>query len=92
MAMAIHFEGLIRRGEVRDSADVARLGQLTRARVTQSMGLLHLAPDNREELLFLPRTIEGNDPVTERDLRVVAAAVGWKTQRGLRLKASPERG
>ncbi|MEX0678372.1 MAG: hypothetical protein WD063_14925 [Pirellulales bacterium] len=41
MALAIRFEGLIRVGAVADQADVARLGHVTRARVTQLMNLLH---------------------------------------------------
>ena len=31
MALAIRFDGLVRRGEVRDYADLARLGYVTRA-------------------------------------------------------------
>ncbi len=44
-ALAIRFEGLVRRGDLRDYADLARLGCVTRARITQIMNLLHLAPD-----------------------------------------------
>jgi hypothetical protein len=36
---------MIERGEVRDYADLARLGYVTRARLTQIMNLLLLAPD-----------------------------------------------
>jgi alkylated DNA nucleotide flippase Atl1 len=39
MALAIHFEDLIRQGVVTDYADLARLGHVTRARVTQIMNL-----------------------------------------------------
>ncbi len=45
---------LIREGVVTDYAELARLGHVTRARVTQIMNLLHLAPDIQETLLFLP--------------------------------------
>jgi hypothetical protein len=45
MALALRFEDLLRRGEVKDYADLARLGHVTRARVTQVMNLLMLAPD-----------------------------------------------
>jgi hypothetical protein len=81
MALAIRFEGLIREGEVRDLAGIARLGHVTRARVTQIMNLLHLAPDIQEALLNLPRVERGRDPVTERDLRPIAALVDWRKQR-----------
>src|SRR5215510_8373808 len=55
MALAIRFDELIRTGMVRDYAEFARLGHVTRARITQIMNLLHLAPDIQEHLLFLPR-------------------------------------
>lgn len=81
MALAIRFEQLIRDGEVRDLADVARLGHVTRARVTQIMNLLHLAPDIQEALLNLPRVESGRDPMTERDLRPVVGIIDWQKQR-----------
>lgn len=81
MALAIRFDQLIRDGEVRDLADIARLGHVTRARVTQIMNLLHLAPDIQESILFLPHVEQGRDPFTERDLRPVAALADWRKQR-----------
>ena len=45
MALAIKFQDMVDRGEVRDYADLARLGFVTRARLTQIMNLLLLAPD-----------------------------------------------
>ncbi|MBM4369614.1 MAG: hypothetical protein FJ102_25620 [Deltaproteobacteria bacterium] len=81
MALAIRFEQLIRDGEVRDLADIARLGHVTRARVTQIMNLLHLAPDIQEAILYLPRVESGRDRITERDLRPVAALPDWRKQR-----------
>lgn len=81
MALAIRFEGLIRDGEVADYAEIARLGHITRARVTQIMNLLHLAPDIQAAILSLPRTESGRDPITERDLRPIAAIVDWRKQR-----------
>jgi hypothetical protein len=35
MALALRFEGLLREGVVRDYAELARLGHVTRARVSQ---------------------------------------------------------
>lgn len=81
MALAVHFDGLVRRGGAPDYAALARLGQVTRARMSQIMDLLGLAPDIQEALLFLPRTQKGRDPVTERDLRPVAAEADWEHQR-----------
>ena len=51
MALAIKYEGLIRDGIVLDYADLARLGFVTRARMTQVMSLLNPAPDIQEEIL-----------------------------------------
>jgi hypothetical protein len=55
MALALRFEHLVQSGTVRHYAELARLGQVSRARVTQIMNLLHLAPDIQEAILFLPR-------------------------------------
>ena len=74
MALAIRFDRLIREDAVRDYADLARLGHVTRARVTQIMNLLNLAPDIQEEILFLPRMELGQAPVSERQIRHVIAA------------------
>jgi hypothetical protein len=81
MALAIKVNGLIREGVVRDYADLARLGYVTRARITQIMNLMNLAPDIQEEILFLPKTTTGRDPVSERNLRRVTAIVRWDRQR-----------
>jgi hypothetical protein len=64
IALAIHLDGLIRAGVVRDYADLARLGGVSRARITQIMNLLNLPARKREEILFL--TGAG---VTERGMR-----------------------
>ena len=83
MALALRFDRLIREGEVADQADLARLGNVTRARVTQIMNLLSLAPDIQEAILFLPRTVQGRDPIRERHLRPIAAEPDWGKQRQL---------
>jgi hypothetical protein len=83
MALAIRFEGLLAAGEVRDYADLARLGHVTRARVTQIMNLLNLAPDIQEELLFLPPVEAGRDTVKEWQVRPIAAKPVWAEQRKL---------
>lgn len=81
MALAVKFEGMLREGIVTGYADLARLGLVTRGRMTQIMGLLHLAPDIQEEILFLPKTMAGRDPVSERSLRVITSMVRWDQQR-----------
>jgi hypothetical protein len=83
MALTIKLGDDLLSGKLRDYADVARLGRITRARATQIMNLQHLAPDIQEAVLFLPRTFAGRDAVTEHDLRAVATAPGWDEQRRL---------
>ena len=68
MALAIHFDQLIREGKVKDYAELARLGQVTRARVTQIIGLLRLGPGIHENILSLPDTPH-RPPISERMLR-----------------------
>jgi hypothetical protein len=81
MALAIRFDHLIRTGQVEDYADLARLGNVSRARITQIMNLLNLAPDIQENLLFLPNTIRGRDLQTERELRMAVSEFNWYNQR-----------
>jgi hypothetical protein len=65
------------RGNVRDPAEVARRLGLTRARVTQLLGLTLLAPDIQERILFA-ESVDGLETTCERTLRAVARAVSWK--------------
>ena len=44
LALAHHFEELVRSGEVNDYAHLARLGRVSRARISQILKLLTLAP------------------------------------------------
>jgi len=81
MALAIRFEELVRSGEVGDYAELARLGHVTRARVTQIMNLLNLAPDLQETLLFLTPTKVGRDAIKEWQVRPIAAMPCWRSQR-----------
>ena len=83
MALAIKFDTLLKAGAVRDQAELAELGHVSCPRVTQIMNFLHLAPDIQEEILHLPRTQRGRDPISERDMRPIVAAVNWERQREL---------
>jgi len=83
MALAIRFDHLLATGAVRDQAELAELGHVTRARITQIMNLLHLAPDIQEAILYLPRVTNGRDPIAERHLRQVVAQPSWREQRRL---------
>lgn len=83
MALAIHFEDLIRQGVVTDYADLARLGHVTRARVTQIMNLRLLAPEIQEELLFGEKRGDDRIPIQLKSLQVLATICSWRTQRQL---------
>jgi hypothetical protein len=83
MALAIRFDGLIRDGVVKDQAELARLGHVSRARLTQIMDLLCLAPDIQEAVLYLLYIARRNDPIREHQLRSIAALKDWRKQRRL---------
>jgi hypothetical protein len=80
MALAIHFEQMLLDGDVEDMATLARYGQVTRARMTQIMNLLLLAPDIQEKLLNLPQTTSGRDSVILRELQALALEPDWTVQ------------
>ena len=77
MALAIRLEELVKDETVQSYAELAQLGHVTRARMTQIMKLLQLAPDLQEQLLFLP-SLKG---LNERNLRAVIQQLDWSVQR-----------
>jgi hypothetical protein len=79
MALAIKFDGLLRAGTVKNLSDLAGLGGVTRARITQVMNLLHLAPDLQEGLL----SMTGRATLTLADLQPVCRELDWRRQRRL---------
>ncbi len=81
MALALRFEQLIREGTVHNQANLARLAHISRARVTQIMDLLLLAPEIQAEILFLPPLERGKDLITERCLRRIISKLDWDQQR-----------
>ena len=80
LALAHHLQSAIDRGLVADRAAVARKLGLTRARVTQLLDLLLLAPDLQLAVLAL-EAVDGAEPMSERALRAVAHAGSWVEQR-----------
>lgn len=65
---AIEWHALLESGKVASQADIARLEGITRARVTQVMGLLRLGPEIQKKILSLPDTTH-RPPISERMLR-----------------------
>ena len=91
MALAIRFEQLIEDGVVENYAELARLGRVTRARLSQIMNLRLLPPDIQEEILFLPLVTTGGDPIAEREIRPLLRERDWGKQRRMwrELQRSP---
>jgi hypothetical protein len=83
MALAIRFDGLIRKRAISDQAELARLGKVSRARISQIMNLLHLAPDIQEQLLFLPPLHQARERLRLADLQPLCQHWDWRRQRGL---------
>ena len=54
LELAHKFQRMLDSGEVKSMAELARLGRVSRARITQIMGLLMLAPEIQEEVLWQP--------------------------------------
>jgi hypothetical protein len=81
MALARRREELVRSRQVKNLAELARLGHVSRARISQIMSLLQLAPDLQEELLFRSRPERGRDPWHLRLLLPITAVLCWREQR-----------
>ena len=82
LALAHELQRLIDAGEVRDRAAIAAQVGLTRARVTQVLDLLLLAPDIQERMLEGEPGTSTPAP-TERVLRRIACQSKWSEQRRL---------
>jgi len=80
LALAHHLQSAIDRGIVTDRASVARSLGFTRARVTQLLDLLLLAPDIQAQVLSL-EAVDGVEPIGECALREIAHAGIWGNQR-----------
>ena len=83
LALAIHFDELLRTGAVTSQAELARLSRVSRPRLTQIMGLLYLCPSIQAEILAHPSITSGRDPITERELRSIVGKPDWTRQRRL---------
>ena len=69
MALAVQFQDMIQRGDARDYADLARLGCLTRERMSQ--------------ILESPPRPATRFPISELAARRIAASMDWVEQRDL---------
>ena len=76
---AIEWQPLLASGEIANQADIARREGITRARVTQVMGMLRLAPEIHEHIQSMPET-HRRPPVTERTLRPIGTITDYRDQ------------
>ena len=81
LALAHKLDALVRSGGIPSYTELARLGHITPARLTQIMVLLHLAPSIQEYILFL----SAGDArfIPELELRKIAREPRWDRQRAL---------
>jgi hypothetical protein len=81
LALALRFEKLIGQKHVANYSTLARLGHVSRARITQIMNLCLLSPDIQEAILYLPPTRRGRDPIRLARLQPIALTWSWAKQR-----------
>jgi DNA invertase Pin-like site-specific DNA recombinase len=81
LALAVKFEGLIQQGVIKDYTELARLGRISRARVTQIMNLLNLAPDIQAQILSWAAGAPDQLSIPETTLRTLSSEVIWSRQR-----------
>jgi hypothetical protein len=79
LALAHKIQVAIDGGVVRDRAEAAsRLG-LSRARISQLLDLMLLAPDVQEQILF-SESVDGLEPMSERAVRAAVRTGSWREQ------------
>ncbi len=81
LALAHEFQRLIDEGEVPDRATLAKQVGLTRARLTQILDHLLLAPEIQESVLYMHVEVGRRAPISERDLRGLVRERDWRDQR-----------
>lgn len=81
LALAHRLDEMVGSAEVKGYADLARLGHVSSARLSQILLLLHLSPSIQEEVLFISATQARHIP--ERELRRIAVEPAWTRQREL---------
>jgi hypothetical protein len=80
LALAVRFEELLRKGTARDYAELARLGSISRSRITQIMNLRQLAPALQERILWFPASASAAGAVTEGVVRRLTQCLDWREQ------------
>jgi hypothetical protein len=70
LSKAMEWQALLESGRVRSQAEIARREGITRARVTQVMAMLQLAPEIRQHIQSMPKAVR-RPAITERALRSI---------------------
>ena len=83
LALAHRCRRLVRDGVIINQSELAHYAQISTTRMTQIMWLDNLAPDIQEEILFLPNTVKGRDPIKEANIRPIAKTLDWRKQRAM---------
>ena len=78
LALAHKLDGLVRHGTVKNYRELAELGHVSPARLSQILVLLNLAPAIQEYILFLSAGEGGF--ITESELRSIAREPRWDRQ------------
>ena len=81
MALAIVMDEMVRSGQVKSYAELARIVGVSRARVSQVVGLLNLTPDTQKQLLEPPAT---SPPSYRTTVRAAARSKQRALLRGIR--------
>jgi hypothetical protein len=68
---ALEWQALLESGDIANQSSIAQQEGITRARVTQVMALLRLAPEIQDHILSLP-DMDHRPAITERALRPIA--------------------
>ena len=76
---AIEWRSLLDAGKIANQTEIARQEGIPRARVTQIMGMLRLAPKIQKHILSLPE-VDTRPSVTERVLRPMEAITNQSDQ------------
>jgi DNA invertase Pin-like site-specific DNA recombinase len=78
LAIALKMEQMIQEGTVKSYSELAHLGQVSAARITQVMNLLYLAPDIQEQILSRSTTMTR---LCESAVRKLSSVARWSEQR-----------
>ena len=81
MALAIHYQEMLRTGETTDMIELSRSAKVSQPRMSQIMALNLLAPDIQTELLILPPQSKGKPFLHEKRIRPITAMLEWTEQR-----------